>query len=245
MNKLITDNQKACLRRAGYTETELKDLTVKQASSVLHYVSRNNWKRPTPAQVETIAAEEMKAEEQASKNAVPLARIPSRRELNRLTKDMSATSAYAFEEGMESLEYAVDQGTEDPRLQGWALCMLRIACSLRQWDKVLETIGVPSVVARRQMQLAKDADAKLSKQLKKRGVRLEFTMSAEELRLVYREAEAVMAKNAKNEALTGTPQLLHRGADHPEDDNPPRTLSQAAPRITDSRCGGGEESLPC
>jgi len=161
MSKSITDNQKACLRKAGYTENELKDLTVKQASSVLHYVGRNNWKRPTPAQVETIAAEEMKAEEQAYKKAVPLARIPSSEEVDRLTKDMGPTAEYAFEEGMGTLEYVVNDGTEDPRRQDRALCMLRVACSLREWDKVLETIGVPRVAARRQMQLAAKADSNL------------------------------------------------------------------------------------
>ena len=202
MTKMITERQKASLRKAGYTEVELQGLTVLQASALLHYVSQNGWKRPTAAQVEATADREIIADEQACKTRVALVRIPSSKELKRLTKGTSLASSFAFDEGMSYLRYAVSQ--RDPRQQGAALCMLRAACSYKEWDKVLEAIGVPRTVANRQMQLARDASPKLSKWLKKRGVRVEFDMSAEQLRLAYQAAEAVMATNATNEALRET-----------------------------------------
>ncbi len=221
MSKLITDKQKASLRKAGYTEVELQGLTVLQASALLHYVVRNGWKRPTQAQVEAIAADEMNADEEASKKAVPLARIPSSEELEELTKDFSLTRICPFYDAMDDLKSAVSKGKEALLEQGRALLLLREACERRSWGKVLKALRLPRTTAHRQIQAAKAhaaADSDLRKMLKKRGLRFDSQMSAKDLRLVHRAAG--VAKTAKDEAQKEIPDLFHNGTNPPENDNP-------------------------
>lgn len=186
----------------------------------MHYVTRNDWKRPTQAQVEAIAAEEINADELASKKAVPLAQIPSDQELEELTKDMTPQRAYDFEEAMECLKDAVEQGKEAIREQGHALLLLKQACEPRRWGKVLQAIKLPRTTAHRQIQIAKAraaSDSKLRKILIKKGIRFDSNMSAQHCKLVCNAAQ--VAKDAKAEAEAGLPDLFHDGTNSPANDN--------------------------
>lgn len=143
MNKLMTVNQKACLRKAGYTETELRDLTVQQASALLHYVVQNRWQRPTQAQVEAIAAGELVEDAKTIRNSIPIARIPPDAEVEDITKDMSLPDQYQIEEGLSTLGRAAAE--EAGQVQGYALCQLRAACNHSQWKELLKAIGLSRV----------------------------------------------------------------------------------------------------
>lgn len=220
MSKLITDKQKASLRKAGYAEVELQGLTVLQASALLHYVVHNGWKRPTQAQVEAIAADEMNADDEVSRKAVPLARIPSSEELEELTKDFSLARICPFYDAMDNLKRAVSKGKEALVEQGRALSLLKEACERRSWGKVLNALGLPRTTAHRQILIAKAhaaADDDLRTMLTERGIRFDSQMSAKHLRLVHRAAEA--AQKAKDEANREVRDLFQNGTNPPENDD--------------------------
>jgi hypothetical protein len=219
MNRLITEKQTATLRKAGYQDSELDGLTAGQARSLLHYVSQNNWKRPTSAQVEAIAAGELNEDEKASSRAAPLARIPSTEVLENLTRDMPPAEANAFEEAMYELKEAVRKGKEAILEQGQALCLLKKVCNHREWGKLLQAIALPRTTAHRQMQVARAhavADPNLRKIFKSKGIKLDTTMSAKELQLVRQAAE--VASSAKEE-IKSNPDLFHHGTNQSEGDN--------------------------
>ncbi len=46
-----TNKQRALLLRKGYTNSELKDLTVGEACRLIDELKRNNWTRPSAAQI--------------------------------------------------------------------------------------------------------------------------------------------------------------------------------------------------
>jgi hypothetical protein len=218
--KPITGRQQAALRKAGYTDSELNQLSVHQASSLLHYVGRNNWKRPTRAQVEAIAAGELVDDQEASKRASPLATIPSTEELEEITKDMNGPKGYAFDEAMDYLREAVSKGKEAILAQGRALCMLKQACNHGEWARLLQALRLPRTTAHRQMQVAKAhaaADYDLRRILKSRGVKFDSKMTARDLKLVRQAAE--MAKKTKEETEAAR-DLFHDGTNAPQDDNP-------------------------
>ena len=206
MSKPASDKQKAVLTKAGYSSAELEGLSVTKASTLIDYVSHNNWTRPNVSEVEAIVAGELLEEEKATQPAIIMARVPTSTEVEEFTKDMRPEQGFLIEEAIDDLREAVKKGEEALIEQGRALAVLKAACRYGQWSKLLLLLGVPRVTAHRQIQLAKAHDVrnpKLRKMLESRGVKFCPTMTARELQLAQKAAE--VAKNAEAEAV----QLFH------------------------------------
>ena len=193
-------------KRAGYSGAELEGLSASKASTLIDYLSRNNWTRPNVAQQEAILGGELLEQENILEPAVIIARIPTSEELDEFTKDMPPAQGYAVEEAMDCLRYAVNKGREALIEQGRALAMLKAALRYGQWSKLLNVLGVSRATAHRQIQLALAHDstpAKLRRLLESRGVRFCPTMTARQVEIAQKASE--VAKNAKAEAA----QLFH------------------------------------
>ena len=208
-----TEKQKNVLARVGYSRTELEGLSVRQASSLLDNVSRNNWKRPDVAQTEAIVGGQLLEEEKATETAFVMSRIPHWQEIEEFTKGMSTEQGFAIEEAISDLKCAVEQGEKALVSHGYALARLRAACKHGEWRKLLELLRVPPATAYRQIQLATAhgcIDEKIRKVLEFKGIRFRSTMTVKEVQIVQKAAE--VAKEAEKEA-----QMSHRETFDPGD----------------------------
>lgn len=221
MSKQISDKQRDVLQRAGFTAEDLSGLTTGQATALLHYVVRNNWKRPTATQIEAIAAEEMNEDEAVLRSSEPMARIPSDNEVEELAEGMSPGQMQQFYDAMDDLKEAVHKGREAFLQQGRALCLLKKACGHKAWGKVLQTLDLPRTTAHRQMQVARAhaaADSDLREMLEKRGIRFNSRMSARDVKIVQGAAE--IAKKTKSAAEADYSHLFHSGTNKLPPDGP-------------------------
>jgi hypothetical protein len=209
------EKQRNVLARAGYSRTELEGLSVRQASTLLDCVSRNNWKRPNVAQTEAIVGGQLLEEEKTTEKAFVMARIPTCREVEEFTKDMGNEQGFAIEEAISDLKWAVEQGEKALVSHGCALARLRANCKHGEWRKLLELLRVPPATAHRQIQLAKAhgcIDAKTRKVLEFKGLKFRSTMTAQEARIVQKAAE--VAKEAEKEAQMSHPETFDPGDTH-------------------------------
>jgi len=171
--KLASPKQVSALTKAGYTQAELAGLTSRRASSLIYYVSRNNWKRPTQAQIDAIAAAALTEDDLALQAANFIVQIPSSSEFEELIKDMSPSDRIRMDDAMELLREAARQGHEAALDQGRALWILQICCQPKDWPRILAALQLPIVTATRQIAAAKTEAEKNSaakKMLKSYGV---------------------------------------------------------------------------
>lgn len=206
IDKPATQKQNNVLARAGYSDTELKGLSVGQASTLLDYLSRNKWKRPNVGQQEAIVGGQLLEEEKATETAFVMAYIPTSTELDEVTRSMSFEQKYEIDDAIDDLKQAVEKGERALIQHAYALAKLRATCKHGEWRKLLEVLRVPPATAHRQIQLAKAygcLDERLRRILEFKGIKFRSTMTAKEVEIVQKAAE--LAKQAEKEA-----QMSHR-----------------------------------
>ena len=149
-----TEKQKRILAMFGYSRTEMKKLSGRQANALLDYVRQNNRTDPNVDEQGSIEGGKLLEEEKAAEKPFMMARIPTWQEVDEITKDMSPKDGLAIEEAIGDLKCAVEQGEKAVIQHGKVLARLRGVCKHGEWKKLLKLLRVPRATAHRQIQLA-------------------------------------------------------------------------------------------